>query len=41
MAQVRAKVIECGPARRNAISENYPILRTLQLLLCGYNRPIV
>lgn len=40
IAEVRQKVVACGPARRNAISENYPILRTLQLLLCGYNRPV-
>lgn len=40
IGEVRQKVAACGPARSNAISENYPILRMLQLLLCGYNKPV-
>lgn len=38
--EVRQKVAGCGPLRNNAISESYPLLRTLQLLVCGYQRPI-
>ncbi len=38
VAEVRSKVVECGIASRRAISENYPLLRTLQLSHCGYNR---
>lgn len=38
--EIRDKVIECGPANRNAISENYPLLRAMQLSHCGYNRAI-
>lgn len=40
VAEVRAKVIAYGVARSNAISENYPLLRVLQLSHCGYNRAI-
>ena len=35
LAEIRSKVIESGPANRNAISENYPLLRVLQLSHCG------
>ena len=38
VAEIRAKVIRCGVARNNAISENYPLLRVLQLSHCGYNK---
>ena len=38
VAEVRSKVIACGIACRSAISENYPLLRVLQLSHCGYNR---
>jgi hypothetical protein len=40
IAEVRLKVIKCGTANRNAISENYPLLRVIQLSHCGYNRAI-
>ncbi len=40
MSEIRAKVIECGPMCRNAISEQYPLLRTLQMTHSGYNRAI-
>ena len=38
VAEIRAKVIAQGLANKNAISENYPLLRTLQLSHCGYNK---
>lgn len=38
--EVRSEIIKRGRASRNAISENYPLLRTLQLSHCGYNRAI-
>ncbi|WAT17532.1 hypothetical protein OZN62_11470 [Aurantiacibacter sp. MUD11] len=38
VAQVRNAVKNCGPARRNAISETFPLLRTLQLSHCGYQK---
>ena len=40
VAEVRSQVVQCGIAARNAITENYPLLRTLQLSHCGYNRAI-
>lgn len=40
MAEIRAKVIECGVANKGAISETYPLLRVLQLSHCGYNKVI-
>lgn len=40
VAEIRTKVATCGPARSNAISENYPLLRVLQLSHCGYNRAL-
>lgn len=40
VAEVRSKVIACGIACRSAISENYPLLRMLQLSHCGYNRAL-
>lgn len=40
MAMVRAKVIACGPMVRNAIPEQYQLLRTLQLSHVGYMRAI-
>lgn len=40
VAEIRAKVMMCGVARSNAISENYPLLRVLQLSHCGYNRAL-
>lgn len=38
VAEVRGRVIAQGPAIRSAISESYPLLRTLQLSHCGYTR---
>ncbi len=40
MAEIRARVIACGAARSNAISENFPLLRVMQISHCGYNRAI-
>jgi hypothetical protein len=40
VAEVRDKVIGCGPMIRNAISEQYPPLRTLQMSHAGYCRAI-
>lgn len=37
VAEVRSAVIKSGAANQNAISETYPLLRTLQLTHCGYN----
>jgi hypothetical protein len=36
MAMVRKEVIACGPLAKNAIPEQYPLLRTLQMSHCGY-----
>jgi hypothetical protein len=38
MTEVRAKVVACGRMASNAISEQYPLLRTLQLSHAGYYR---
>lgn len=38
VAQVRADIRQCGPMLRNAIPEQYPLLRTLQMSECGYSR---
>ncbi|MFZ5722265.1 MAG: hypothetical protein ACOY33_01245 [Pseudomonadota bacterium] len=40
VAEIREKVVQCGPAAKNAISELYPLLRTMQLTHCGYARAI-
>lgn len=40
MAEIRAKVGERGPMIRNAISEQYPLLRTIQMSHVGYCRAI-
>ena len=40
MAQVRSKVMECGVMSKNAVPEQYPLLRTLQLSHAGYYRAI-
>ena len=39
-SEVRAKVIEQGPAQSNAISETYPLLRTIQFSCVGYTKII-
>jgi len=36
MAEVRNKVIQNGPMYKNAIPERYPLLRTIQMVQCGY-----
>lgn len=40
MAEIRAQVIARGPMIRNAISEHYPLLRTIQMSHAGYCRAI-
>jgi hypothetical protein len=40
MAEIRSKVVACGPMMRNAISEQYPLLRTIQMTHAGYCRAI-
>jgi hypothetical protein len=40
MAEIRAKVVACGMMAKNAIPEQYPLLRTLQLSHAGYYRAI-
>lgn len=40
IAEVRGEIIKCGPARRAAISEIYPLLRTIQLVMNGYNKVV-
>jgi hypothetical protein len=39
-ANIRPKVVACGPMIRNAISEQYPLLRTIQMSHVGYCRAI-
>jgi hypothetical protein len=41
VAEIRAKVVACGPMISNAISEQYPLLRTIQMSHAGYSRPLV
>lgn len=40
MAEIRAAVVARGPMMRNAISEQYPLLRTIQMTHVGYCRAI-
>jgi len=40
MAEIRTAVIACGPMARNAIPEQYPLLRTIQMSHSGYYRAI-
>ncbi|HVA63712.1 MAG TPA: hypothetical protein VNF74_08305 [Terriglobales bacterium] len=40
MAKIRERVMECGKMSKNAIPEQYPLLRTLQLSHNGYFRVI-
>ena len=35
--RARTAVAAKGPLRQHAISETYPLLRTIQLMMCGYN----
>lgn len=39
-AKIKAEVIQAGNMARNAIPEQYPLLRTLQLSYCGYYRAV-
>lgn len=39
MAEIITKVQQTGSLSKNAISEVYPLLRTLQLSICGYIKP--
>lgn len=36
VSDVRREVLECGAASKNAIPETYPLLRMIQLTICGY-----
>ena len=36
LAEIRGKIVTCGPMARNAISEQFPLLRTIQMALVGY-----
>lgn len=40
LAEIRAKVMDCGAMIRNAIPEQYPLLRTIQMSHVGYQRAI-
>ena len=40
MAEIRVKVVACGIMAKNAVPEQYPLLRTLQLSHVGYYRVI-
>lgn len=40
MAEIRGKVSNCGPMIRNAIPEQFALLRTIQMSHCGYSRVI-
>ena len=40
VAEIRAKVTACGPMISNAISQQYPLLRTIQMSHVGYCRAI-
>jgi hypothetical protein len=40
MAEIISKVSMCGPVIKNAISEQYPLLRTIQMSHVGYCRVI-
>lgn len=41
VCEIRMKVCERGPMIRNAISEQYPLLRTIQMSHVGYCRAII
>lgn len=40
VAEIRVKILSTGIMAKNAIPERYDLLRTMQLLLCGYYRII-
>ena len=41
VCEVRNAIIKKGPANKDAIPEIYPLLRTMQLTHCGYNKTFV
>lgn len=41
MKDIRAEVMRTGAMGKNAISENYPLLRTIQLTHMGYHKALV
>jgi hypothetical protein len=40
MAEIRAKIVACGIMASNAVPEQYPLLRTIQLTHVGYYKAI-
>ncbi len=40
VSEIKAKVLATGIMAKNAIPERYDLLRTMQLLLCGYYRTV-
>ncbi len=40
MAKVRAEIVACGVAAKNAIPEQFPMLRTLQISHSGYYKAL-
>ena len=40
VAEIRAKVVACGTMASNAVPEQYPLLRTIQLTHVGYFKAI-
>src|SRR5687768_2410356 len=40
MCEIRSKVVACGPMINNAIPQQYPLLRTIQMSHVGYCRAI-
>lgn len=40
MAEVKGGATKCGPMVRNAIAEEYPLLRTIQMAQIGYMRDL-
>jgi hypothetical protein len=40
MAEIRAAIVRCGVMARNAVPEQYPLLRTIQLSHAGYYRVV-
>jgi hypothetical protein len=41
MAEIRAKIMTCGVMARNALPEQYPLLRTIQMSHLGYYRLVI
>ncbi len=40
IGEIRRQVFSCGMAAKAAIPEQYPLLRTIQLVVCGYYRVV-